>query len=304
MPGRRHRRFRSGDLSEELGILLLKSIAAVAAVPRPEDFGLDAIATLLRSEDELLYAEESFYVQFKGSAIREISYSGHEAVWLKQLELPLFIGSVDRNSTTLCLYSTHALTRLLAGESPETICLKLEAPPENEKTIATSIHIGPPVLMWSMSDAGSAAFAELAHPILKPLLQTEHLNLRYRVAHYAEAITWKTNQPPSSEKSTIFHTFSHTRDRAISVMRSMSPQVTVLALDCLFRGSRSEFNTILDLVELMRRNGFDPDPSNAIRAIYDQLLPAIEKMPRDMLAPKATGEAERSDLDGCEPNHE
>jgi hypothetical protein len=298
MPGRRHKRFRSGDLSEELGILLLKSIAAVASIPRPEDFGLDAIATLLRSEDELLYAEESFYVQFKSSAIHEITYSGHEAVWLKHLELPFFIGSVDRASTTLSLFSTHRLTRLLSGESPETICLRLESPAENEKLIATSIRVGPPILTWSMTDAGSAAFAELAYPVLKPLLQTEHLNLRYRSAHYAETITWITNQPPSSEKTPIFHTFSDTRDRAVSVMKSMSPQVTVLAFDCLLRGNRSEFRTILDLVELMRRNGFDPDPSNVVRVIYEQLLPVIETMPRDMIIAPGLAGAESNDLDG------
>ncbi|NLS91164.1 MAG: hypothetical protein GXX96_03150 [Planctomycetaceae bacterium] len=46
MPGRRRSSFRSGDLAEHLGLLLLKGIAAVAEVARPEDVGLDAIATL------------------------------------------------------------------------------------------------------------------------------------------------------------------------------------------------------------------------------------------------------------------
>ncbi len=48
MPGRRHKHFRSGDINQELGILLLKGVAPVASVPRPEDFGIDAIGTLLR----------------------------------------------------------------------------------------------------------------------------------------------------------------------------------------------------------------------------------------------------------------
>ena len=106
------------------------------------------------------------------------------------------------------------------------------------------------------------------------------------------------NQPPSSERTHTFHTFSHTRDRAISVMKSMSPQVTVLAFDCLFRGNRPEFETILSLVELMRRNGFDPDPSNVIRVMYDRFLPVIETMPGDMLTPQEIAETERGDVDG------
>lgn len=264
MPGRRHKGFRQGDLAEDLGVALLKSIAAVASGPRPEDFGLDAVATLLRSEGNLLYAEDSFCVQFKRASIREITYSGHEAAWLRELRLPFFVASVDRSATNLSLYSSHRLTQLLASESPESICLKLEAPPNDEKLTATSIQIGPPVLQWSMSDAHSSAFSELAYSVLKPLIQTEQRNLLYRHAHFVEGLTWTTNQIPSSG-AVIFHTFSHTRDRAVSVMKSMSPQVIVLAFDCLFRGNRSELDTLLELVALMRINGHDPDPGGRVQ---------------------------------------
>lgn len=68
MPGRRRTNCRSGDLNEHLG-LLLKGVAAVADVARPEDVGIDAIATLLRrDEDGNSYAEEGFLVQLKSSS--------------------------------------------------------------------------------------------------------------------------------------------------------------------------------------------------------------------------------------------
>ena len=87
MAGRRHKDFRSGDLNEDLGVLLLKSIAAVATVPRPEDVGIDAVATLLREgPGDMLIAENSFYVQFKSSGDREVTYSGHEVRWLGSLK--------------------------------------------------------------------------------------------------------------------------------------------------------------------------------------------------------------------------
>ena len=54
MAGRRPGGFRRGDLNEELGILLLKSFATVATVPRAEDTGIDAIATLLRKDPKNL----------------------------------------------------------------------------------------------------------------------------------------------------------------------------------------------------------------------------------------------------------
>src|SRR5689334_5247257 len=50
MPGVRDRNLRSGDLQEGLGIFLLKAVALVAPVPRPEDVGNDAFATLIRPE--------------------------------------------------------------------------------------------------------------------------------------------------------------------------------------------------------------------------------------------------------------
>ena len=66
MPGRLRTSFRSGNLAEHLGLLLLKGIAAVADVPRTEDVGLDAVATLLRrASDGNCYAEDGFVVQLK-----------------------------------------------------------------------------------------------------------------------------------------------------------------------------------------------------------------------------------------------
>jgi hypothetical protein len=79
MPGRLQRDFRSGNLAEHQGVLLLKGIAAVADVPRPEDVGLDAIATLLRpDDDDNYYAEDTFVVQLKSTSANSIRYEGHE----------------------------------------------------------------------------------------------------------------------------------------------------------------------------------------------------------------------------------
>jgi hypothetical protein len=50
MPGSHDRNLRASELQEELGILLLKAIASVAPVPRQDDIGNDAVATLFRPE--------------------------------------------------------------------------------------------------------------------------------------------------------------------------------------------------------------------------------------------------------------
>src|SRR4051812_47864665 len=110
MPGQRLKNPRSGDINEELGAMLLKAFAAVAPVPRTEDVGLDGVATLLRDDGEgMLIAEDSFYVQFKSASVRTIAYKDQEAKWLRELKLPLFIGSVDRNAARISLFCTHRL---------------------------------------------------------------------------------------------------------------------------------------------------------------------------------------------------
>ena len=76
MPGVRDRNLRSGDLHEELGLLLLRRIALVSPVPRQEDVGIDAFATLLRPEgNRNLIPDVSFFVQLKSERERVVSFT-------------------------------------------------------------------------------------------------------------------------------------------------------------------------------------------------------------------------------------
>src|SRR5436190_24236421 len=104
MPGRIRSSFRAGNLAEHLGLLLLKGIAAVADVPRPEDVGLDAIATLLRpDDDDNYYADDSFVVQLKSASATSIKYKGHELQWLIGQSQPMFIGLVSLADSEISL---------------------------------------------------------------------------------------------------------------------------------------------------------------------------------------------------------
>src|SRR5438093_7366742 len=96
MPGRLRTSFRSGNLAEHLGLLLLKGIAAVADVPRTEDIGLDAVATLLRRDnDGNCYAEETFVVQLKSDSEKSIDYRDHGLSWFLGQSQPMFIARVS-----------------------------------------------------------------------------------------------------------------------------------------------------------------------------------------------------------------
>lgn len=73
MPAFKGKNLRSGDLAEQLGTLLLQSLALVAPVPRTEDVGVDVVATLLEDFDQRLFkATNSFYVQISGTKFLKI----------------------------------------------------------------------------------------------------------------------------------------------------------------------------------------------------------------------------------------
>src|SRR2546423_2198134 len=107
MPGRLRTSFRSGNLAEHLGLLLLKGIAAVADVPRTEDVGLDAVANLLRrASDGNCYAEDGFVVQLKSHSETSIEYCDHELSWLLGQSQPMFIGRVSLKHSGISLHPT------------------------------------------------------------------------------------------------------------------------------------------------------------------------------------------------------
>lgn len=111
MSGRLRSSFRSGNLAEELGILLLKGVAAVADVSRPEDVGIDAVATLLRPDDDgNRYAEDSFIVQIKAESVGSIEYSGPELEWVTRQSLPMFVGRVSLKMRRISLFPTFNVT--------------------------------------------------------------------------------------------------------------------------------------------------------------------------------------------------
>jgi hypothetical protein len=171
MPGRRGKNLRSGDLAEELGILLLKGIAAVAEVPRPEDVGYDGVATLLREDGSgFLYAEDSFYVQIKSASIESVPYEEHETEWLMNLKLPLFIGSVSSKDAKISLYTTFRLSQIaLEMElAYRKLTLHLKGVEEQSQRGGERVfNIGPPLLTWGFMELQSPEFRRKAYEMLR-----------------------------------------------------------------------------------------------------------------------------------------
>lgn len=273
MIGRRGKNLRSGDLKEELGILLLKGFCVVASVPRPEDVGLDGVATLLREENGLLYAGNSFYVQFKSNLIRQLRYEGEEVTWLKNLKLPLFIGSVDSKTASIELYCTHRLHQILAEMHHPIIQLNLGSVPDTAAPPGERFaEIGPPVLRWSLQKMAEEGFGDWAYERMKPLVEAEQRNVDSRYLRHVDVIKWDTNEIPNHGQAQML--MQHPDDIP-EILRRMRPQIFALLSHCGMSKDVSQYDFGLRLIEFSRNHGYDPDVRNSYVVTYS-LLRSLE----------------------------
>lgn len=209
MPGRRRTNYRAGDLAEDLGILLLKGIAAVAEVDREEDVGVDAVATLLRRDaDGNSYAEESFCVQVKAASTSEVSFTGHELEWFASQQLPMFFGLVSLNDQSLSLYSTiYALQAIRFLRNP-TLLLRFgqstlpaflaghrRSPWTSENPETTVVWLDNPVAKWSVADLQDREKLGLFYRTVKEFVQLATSDLRHSELKQSLLTAWETNVP-------------------------------------------------------------------------------------------------------------
>ena len=176
MTGRISKNLRSGFLHEELGVLLVRQLAVVAPVPRPDDIGTDAVGTLLRPPVGILqYADASFYVQFKAHSVDEVLYNYNpktgepqergELDWLMGLQLPFFIGSVNDENSSIQLYTAQrAYADLIGNTATESLRVRFGPEPDPLEAVGDNavdsdegddvhrtVYLGSPILEWTMT---------------------------------------------------------------------------------------------------------------------------------------------------------
>lgn len=197
----RGKNLRSGDLAEELGLLLLQQMALVAPIPRTEDVGIDAVVTLIKDFDKMrLIAEDTIFVQIKSTSVKNIEYIGHEVEWLYNLELPFFIASVNRKNSSVQLYCAHRLSNaFITKHNRKRIEVQFNDKFSDDivKMDDPIINIGPPVLEWSMTSLeDDNAFSDTFYLVLKEHVKIYKKNLSSRDVGWTDLLQWKTNELP------------------------------------------------------------------------------------------------------------
>lgn len=267
MPGVRDRNLRSGDLHEELGIFLLKAVALVAPVPRQEDVGNDAFATLIRPEgSRRLIPDLSFLVQLKSASVASVSYTtSDEMAWISTLDSPLFIGRVDLKQARIELFTTLRLHQILLEDSYEGIELLLG--PAAETSTMPNVrraNLGLPVHAWSMADVTEPDFLARSYAVLRPHVDTLRCNRFLRGIQSQRLLRWETGQPPTDGGEMML--VSPQNDIA-DTLRDMAPHARRLLMELHHRKRYGDLPVMLAFFDLMRRWGADPDPEGTLRMV-------------------------------------
>ncbi|MDX1963935.1 MAG: hypothetical protein SFX18_12335 [Pirellulales bacterium] len=269
MPGTRDKNLRSGDLHEELGILLLKGIAVVAPVPRQEDVGNDAFATLLKQAgNRKLIADISFLVQFKSSSVTCLTFSKKDELeWLYALEIPLFIGRVSFSTASIELYTTINLQQVILefGYSQITVLFN-DSNVRSDKAGERTINLGEPIHTWSIYDLCSDGFYENYFAVIQPHVEMLRRNINLRRVHTLEQLSWKTGEPPK-----IFSHLIQTQaeSNVQDTLEALVPLVRRLFFEVSVSDRYEALPTLNAFCDLITRWGVHPDKLGCFRQILE-----------------------------------
>lgn len=205
MPAMRGKNLRAGDITEQLGLLLLQNIALVAPVPRTEDVGIDAVITLLEDfNSKSFIATDTFFLQIKSNFVEELVYEGVQVKWLYDLELPFFIASVNKSKSSIDLYCCHQLSNAyVSNNDREKIVINFNnGLPVTAADIDfidkndVNVPVGPPILSWTLEDVSSNnEFRKQFNEICKEHIHYAKEDMITRDIGHISTLVWKTNQP-------------------------------------------------------------------------------------------------------------
>jgi hypothetical protein len=273
MPGRLRSSFRSGNLAEQLGLLLLRSIAAVADVPRPEDVGIDAVATLLRlGADGNLYAEDLFVVQLKSESETSVEYKDHQLLWLLAQPQPMFIGIISRKDARLSLYPTLRANQAILALNAKEITVRFgesefEYPWAGSKTGSATVWLGLPLLSWTVDQLDDPAWRALAYDVLKRFLGIARREHELLSLGQSSSLAWSTNDKHSIRSS--FGMMKAHPDNLQAITDQCTPGLTALLFHAIAmpeeRGNALAIS-LLGVVAALRGLGTDVDASTTVLA--------------------------------------
>lgn len=187
--GRIAANFRRANIAEGIAIQLFRPFAAIANVPRDEDYGIDFIGTLICREGRVLVAKNSFITQVKIASSPEFLIQGDGVEWLRNLQLPYFPVVVDMDAGKISIYSLNRYHHVFYASA----VTKYNFVVQNEHCEGDrhdDFPLGDPIMEWTLSDATHPSFGEWAYKVFSQFVMIESNNFKYgrllRFEHFKE----------------------------------------------------------------------------------------------------------------------
>lgn len=261
-------------------MVFMQAFCAVTPVPRQEDFGVfDAVATLLRREDGMLYAEDSFLVQFKSRTVSSLEYVGEKFRALLEQDLPLFIAQVDLPSTEIALHCAGGALTQPHLNNANGVVLHFDDQPRDKSGDVVQLNLAKPALRWNAADLADPDFAAKAYTVIKKWLELDRWNRKFRKIGMQRAISWNTNEIPSP--GTVSTMWSP--DAAADTLLELVPAIQLFAF--LAITERALSRPVQEIMTWMRKHGVEADPTGTLRLMSmltggkDRLMLSLHKHP-------------------------
>ena len=256
---------RRANIAEGFDLQMLRPFAAVAPVPREEDFGIDVIATLLRRTGKALTASDSFFVQVKTRTSATFRFVGDGIEWVRSLRLPYFplVVNLDKAIASIYTLNRHRKTIQLARLQ------KLDFVTDEVDTGFDTFPLGQPLMTWSLVDCTHEGFPTWALSVLQPAVKIEMLTVNYGrysgffglVGHsyrFRDRAKETVMLPPQIGKVWDYVP-TDIPQMLTSLKHAMGPFAYAISN---MLGMENKGDELLTIRRLMRGLGVDPDPNS------------------------------------------
>lgn len=285
---------RMGDRSEYLAQYFLSALGVSVLVPRPEDIGFDCHCSLAEQSGRRQTYRWPYWVQIGSEGSKSFKYGGLERrtckwrAWevegIRDVQIPFFVGLVDKAKHRLRLFSTSPKWYLFHYVWP-TIG-QLQLCPDDSRTplkvwetgqIKTSdgtslpcfdVPLGPPIIDMTVGDIGTPAFDAMSK-VLESAIVCEHWNIIYNSIGTPYFACPKENRQPNQPLDGWLYSFAFRFDKLDEQLDRIRPVCISVAGNYKYQNRHSDLEKLRPIFDLLplsdedRKIIHDIDPASS-----------------------------------------
>jgi hypothetical protein len=234
---------REGYRSESLAHFVFSAFGPCIPINREDDYGIDLLCNLADKESKMLIVKSAYGVQVKSKG-KNFEFKGEQIIdWLLNLEFPLLLAVVTKETSLIEIYSTWNINRLLLQLNQAdrtTYPSEINFIPDNSENLKDpsinnkigNVPIGKPILSFSISEIGDNSRRLEFWAILNEWIEMDSNNYRIRRAGFSSSFgyyQWTTNQSLKSSTRIWFKNFFWNHNHYLSVKQNIAEAAIISA---------------------------------------------------------------------------